>query len=391
MRLSPRERVRIALDHGEPDRIPIDFGSTAVSGITLSAYKQLRVALGLREKKPVILSKAFQLAEVDEDVFQHFKIDFRPVFYNSHRVELCSSSSSDRYTDEWGVVRFRPSGGLYFDIIESPLADADIDDLETYPWPDPLASFRFDGIESLAMNLHENTDYALVGPGYDGGFFEDAWMMRGYEQFLMDLLINQEFSIALMRNILDIRKVMTGRYLELVGKYLDVVYVADDLATQSGLLISPQTYRSIVKPLQRDYYQFIKERTEAKLFYHCCGNIEPLLEDFIEIGVDIINPVQVSIEGLDVQRIKEKYGDRICFWGGIDTQQVLPQGNREDVRDEVRTRVSELARGGGYVLAPVHNIQPDVKPENISVMYEAVKEFGEYPIGADDAGPLSSA
>jgi uroporphyrinogen decarboxylase len=380
MRITSRERVRLALNHKESDRIPVDFGATAVTGITLPAYKKLCFAIGLEEKNPVILSRAFQLAEVDEEIFDYFDVDFRPVFYNSHRIENRTDSARDCYEDEWGVVRFRSSEGLYFDVVEHPLAEAEIEDLETYPWPNPLASFRFEGVERLARNLYESTNYALVGPGYDGGFFEDAWMMRGYERFLVDLLNNQDFAIALMRKILHIRKLMTGRYLELVGKYLDVIYVADDLAIQTGLLISPQAYRKIVKPLQKEYYQFIKERTEAKLFYHCCGNIEPLLEDLIEIGVDIINPVQVSAEGMDTKVLKEKYGDRICFWGGVDTQHVLPYGKVNDVRREVRKRVRELAFGGGYVLAPVHNIQPDISTENICAIYEEVKYAGEYPI-----------
>jgi uroporphyrinogen decarboxylase len=217
-----------------------------------------------------------------------------------------------------------------------------------------------------------------VGPGYDGGFFEDAWMMRGFEQFLMDLLVDPEFAQALMRKILDLRKQQTGRYLELVGKYLDVVYVADDLAMQTGPLISFDTYRSLVKPLQKEYYSFVKERTDAKLFYHCCGNVEPLLEDFIEIGVDIINPVQVSTAGMDTQRLKEIYGDRISFWGGIDTQHILPHGSVEDVKLEVRQRVRDLAPGGGFVLAPVHNIQPDVPPANIQAMVQEAKKMGQY-------------
>jgi uroporphyrinogen decarboxylase len=230
-----------------------------------------------------------------------------------------------------------------------------------------------------SKDLYDNTDFALVGPGYDGGFFEDAWMMRGFEQFLMDLLVNPEFAYALMRKILDIRKRQTGKYLELVGEYLDVVYVADDLAIQTGSLLSLETYRSLVKPLQREYYSFIKDRTKAKLFYHCCGDISPLIEDFIEIGVDIINPVQVSIDGMDILHLKETFGDRISFWGGIDTQHVLPHGNMEDVKREVRQRIRELASGGGFVLAPVHNIQPDVPPENIQAMYQEAKNMGGYP------------
>jgi uroporphyrinogen decarboxylase len=378
--MTSRQRVRLTLDHQEPDRVPIDLGATSVTGITLNAYEKLQKSLSLPTPTPTVLSTNFQLAEIDEIVLRIFDVDFRPVFYQSHRVSTASDPQSDIVVDEWGIKRKRPAGGLYYDIVGSPLADASIDDLERYPWPDPLASFRFNGIAERAQDLYENTEYALVGPGYDGGFFEDAWMMRGFERFLMDLLIDQDFASALMRKILDLRKQQTGRYLELVGKYLDVVYVADDLATQRGPLISLETYRSFIKPLQEEYYSFIKERTAAKLFYHCCGDVSSLLEDFIEIGVDIINPVQVSIDGVDIQHLKEVYGDRISFWGGIDTQHVLPYGDVEDVKSEVRRRVRALAPGGGFVLAPVHNLQPDVPPENIQAMVEEAKRVGVYPV-----------
>jgi uroporphyrinogen decarboxylase len=376
--MTPRVRVRRALNHQEPDRVPIDLGATSVTGLTMQAYHNLRKSLNINGSKPVLLSKGFQLAEIDEPLLRLFEVDFRPVFYQSHKAPANSGQDSDVFVDEWGIKRYCPAGGFYYDIVEYPLAEAEIEDLETYPWPDPLAPFRFTGVQERAKDLYEHTDYALVGPGYDGGFFEDAWMMRGFERFLMDLLVDQEFAYALMRKILDLRKRQTGRYLELVGEYLDVVYVADDLAIQTGSLISIETYRSLVKPLQKEYYSFIKERTEAKLFYHCCGNVEPLLEDFIEIGVDIINPVQVSIEGMDTRRLKETYGDRISFWGGIDTQHVLPHGSVEDVKLEVRQRVRELAPGGGFVLAPVHNIQPDVPTKNIQVMYQEAKKVGQY-------------
>lgn len=378
--MKPRERVRAALNHQEPDRIPMDLGATSVTGITLKAYEKLRESLKITTPEPIVLSRAFQLAEVAEGVLRFFDVDFRPVFYQSHKAPTISGHHPDTFVDEWGIKRFCPVGSLYYDIVEYPLAKASIADLETYPWPDPLAPFRFDGIRERAKDLYDNTDFALVGPGYDGGFFEDAWMMRGFEQFLMDLLADPEFAHALMRKILDIRKRQTGKYLELVGEYLDVVYVADDLAIQTGSLLSLETYRSLVKPLQKEYYSFIKERTGAKLFYHCCGAIAPLLEDFIEIGVDIINPVQVSIDGMDVLHLKKTYGDRISFWGGIDTQHILPHGSVEDVRREVRQRIRELASGGGFVLAPVHNIQPDVPPENIRAMYQEAKDMGRYPV-----------
>ncbi len=376
--MSHRQRVRAALNHQEPDRVPIDLGSTAVTSLTMKAHRNLQSHLRLAPKEPVLVSRMFQVAKVDEDILRHFDVDFRAVFYRTYEENEGIVFNSDRYINEWGVTLYRPKEGLYYDIVDSPLAEAEIEDLESYHWPDPLNPYRFDGLDREAEDLYETTDYALVGPGTDASFFEDSWMLRGFERFLMDLLDNPEFIHMLLGKVLDIRKAMMGRYLELVGRYLDVVYVADDLAIQTGPLVSLDMYRTMIKPYQREYFHFIKERTQAKLFYHCCGNVLPLLEDFIEIGVDIINPVQVSAQDMDTKVLKEKFGDRICFWGGIDTQHVLPRGSQEEVREEVRRRIGNLAPGGGYVLAPVHNVQPDVPPENLCAMYHEAVLLGRY-------------
>lgn len=378
--MTHRERVRAALKHQEPDRVPIDLGSTAVTSLTIKAHRDLERHLGLTPRAPVLLSRMFQLTKIDECILRHFDIDFRPLFYRTCEQSQGGGFNLDCYVNEWGITLYRPKEGLYYDIIDSPLAEAEIEDLENYDWPNPLNSYRFEGLDREAQDLYENTDYALVGPGTDASFFEESWMLRGFERFLMDLLVNPEFIHLLFRKVLDIRKAMMGRYLELVGGYLDVVYVADDLAIQTGPLISLDTYRTMVKLYQREYFQFIKERTNAKLFYHCCGNVTPLLDDFIGIGVDIINPVQVSAEGMDTKRLKKQFGERLCFWGGVDSQHVLPKGSIEEVREEIDRRVQDLAPGGGYVLAPVHNVQPDVPPENLCAMYDEAKAVGSYPI-----------
>ena len=377
--MSHRERVRAALSHQEPDRVPMDLGSTQVTTLTLRAYRALRAACGLSPRRPLMLSTVFQVVRLDEELLQYLDIDFRPLFYRPMRRRP-SAGNADTFIDGWGITWRRPRGGLYFELAESPLAEAGVDDLESYAWPDPLNPDRLAGLREVARRLHKGTDYALVGPGMEGGFFEDAWMLRGLERFLTDLLLDPPFVHALLRRIVDIRKQMFGCYLDLVGEYLDVVYVADDLAIQNGPLLSHALYRAIVKPYQQELYAFIKERCDAKLLYHCCGSVGSLIDDFIEIGVDIINPVQVSAEGMRADWLKQRYGDRICFWGGIDTQRVLPYGTAREVRREVDRLVRELAPGGGFVLGPVHNVQPDVPPENLLAAYDEARIVGRYPL-----------
>lgn len=358
----------------------MDLGSTVVTGLTLAAHKKLEQHLRLDPRNQPFLSIMFQVVRPDERIMKHFDIDFRPLYYRPPQESKARALSGNSFIDEWGITLHKPEGGFYYDIIDSPLKNATVEDLDSYDWPDPLDPGRFEALEEEARHLYEETDYALVGPGTQASFFEQSWMLRGFERFLMDLVLNPGFVHALLRRVLDIRKAMVRRYLELVGRYLDVVYVADDVAMHTGPLMSFETYRRMVKPYQEEYYRFIKERTEAKLFYHCCGNVTSFLDDFIEIGVDIINPVQVSAREMDSKSLKERFGDRICFWGGIDTQRVLPHGDVKEVRDEVRRRVADLAVGGGYVLAPVHNVQPDVPPENLCAMYDEAKVVGNYPI-----------
>jgi uroporphyrinogen decarboxylase len=331
-------------------------------------------------KEPIVISRAGQIAVPHEEVMRRLDVDIRGLYYRPLPVDTGKDLGDGRIINEWGVTLNKPQGGLYYDIVESPLKEATIADLEGYDWPDPLDPGRFEGLEEEAEYLYRETDYGLVGPGYETGLFEDAWALRGFESFLVDLILNPDFVHALLRRVLDVRKAMMGRFLELVGQYLDVVYIADDVAMHTGPLMSPDTYRRLVKPYQKEFFQFTKERTEAKLFYHCCGNVVPLLEDFIEMGVDIMNPVQVSAREMDTKALKARFGDRVSFWGAIDTQHVLPGGSMEEVREEVRRRVIDLAPGGGYVLAAVHNVQPDVPPENLCIMFEQAIEVGRYPL-----------
>jgi uroporphyrinogen decarboxylase len=370
--MTPRERVLRALAHEETDRVPTDFGGTISSTISVVAYDNLKEALGIHTPTRV-LETTFQLAEIEEQVFVAIGADTRPL-YGNPPSEKNFINEKGEYVDEWNIVHTPSDTGLYYENLSPPLAEAGIEDLHRYPWPDPADPARTHGLKDKAKALSES-GYAICGaPNHFARIIEQAQQLRGMEQLLIDLYENPDFVKALFTKILEIQKVRWDKYLAEVGQVVDVVRVGDDVATQSAPIMSPAMYRELLKPSHREYFGFIKERTDAKLFYHSCGATAELIDDFLEIGVDIINPVQVSATGMAPKALKERFGDRAVFWGGIDSQHTLPNGTPEDVRREVRERIDVLGRGGGYVLCPVHNIQPDVSAKNILALYGEAQE-----------------
>jgi uroporphyrinogen decarboxylase len=381
--MKPRERVLKAIAHQNTDRIPRDLGSTSTSGIHKIAYRNLLEYLGHDSSEIEDIETHQQLAKVDEAILEKFKIDVRGVWERGMlalRPPECSGSKAgDLFKDTWGCVWRLPPGGLYYDVVESPLADApaDLKVLDDYPWPDPHdQTMNLDAIEE-ARRLHEGTDYAVFGQCFLS-FFGLACFLRGFSQFLMDLVLNRNFAEALMDRILDNHEARNHHFLNAVGDHVDIVgYLGDDYATQQSTLISPALYREVMVPRQRRIIDFVRRYTDAPFFMHQDGAIFALMEDIIDVGADILNPVQYSADGMgDTRKLKEQFGDRLTFWGGgVDAQDILPHGSPDDVREEVKRRVGDLSPGGGYIFATVHNIQPDVPPENILAIYEALDEF----------------
>lgn len=379
--LTPRERVRRAIRRQEPDRVPLDLGTTTSTTMVDGAHEQLKGYLGIKGGERRLISVMFQLVLVEEAILREFQIDLRPVMGKGPSQVRGGYGPDGTFVDEWGVKFRRPPGGLYYDIVASPLREATLADLESYPFPDPLDPGRAAGVEEEARLLHENTDYAVVGtPGGPVNIFELSWYLRGLDQFLMDLVADKPFAHALLREVTDLQKAKYGEFLKQTGGYLDIVRIGDDLGTQGQPFVSPALYREMIKPYHREYFSFIKEHTDAALMFHSCGNVYPLLPDLIEMGVDILNPVQVSAKDMEPARLKREFGDRLTFSGAIDTQHVLPHGSVQEVEEEVRRRIRELGPGGGYMIASVHNLQPDVPPENVAAMFRAGLSYGRYPL-----------
>jgi len=384
MPMKSRERVWMALNHQEPDRIPIDLGGSIVTSITKSAYLDLKKYLGMEVEQIKMLDYVQQLPYVTEDLMQRFQVDFR-------MVQLPAATAQDltvfedgdylAFTDRWGSKLHMPrQGGLYFDWVDFPLKSTDMEALEQYQWPqpDPLA-YNLRLLEQ-AKTLSEETDYALVGSAViGGGIFEQPARTLGLENFLMALVREPQFADRLMDRITDIYIESCNNYLDLLGEYIQVFTFWDDVCTQDGWMIRPDLYRRLIKPKQKRLVEAIKKKTQAKLFYHSCGATFDLIPDLIDLGFDILNPVQVSARGMDSKRLKQTFGKDITFWGGaVDTQSVLPFGTPQQVADEVKRRIDDFAPGGGFVFAAVHNIQAFVPPENIVALFDTALEYGGY-------------
>jgi len=372
--LTPRERLLTALSHREPDHVPRDLGGR-VTGITIVAYDALKAFFGLEEQNEVIDHKQ-QLARPSEEVLQRLGIDTRYIMPGAPRGwerQVSEDSTGYSYVDVWGIgLRMPKENGHYFDMVSHPLAGLTVEDLNSYPWPDPQDPGLTEGLREEARRLSEQTDYALVGDP-SSSLFERAWYLRGFQNFMIDLVTDERFAAALLDKLLELRMAGLQNFLEEVGDYIHVLRLGDDLGQQGGPLIAPPLYRRLVKPRQRELIRFIKQRTDAYIFYHSCGSVVEFVDDLIEIGIDILNPVQVSAQGMEPARLKAKYGDHLTFWGGVDSQRVLPYGTPEEVREDARRRIEQLGAGGGYVLDAVHNIQPDVPPENVVAMYGAAE------------------
>ena len=381
--MKPRERVRLALNHQEPDRIPIDLGATIISSIAKTTYVQLKQQLGLPLEEITMLDYVQQLPYVSEDLMQRFGVDFRLVQLpaaTAAGVDIFEEGNYYAFTDRWGSKLHMPKeNGFYFDWVDFPIKEPTLAALDQYRWPRPDSDETNARLGAVAKWLYENTDYALVGSAViGGGIFEQPARVMGLQNFLMALLTAPQFADRLMEQITDIYIESCSRYLDHVGQYLQVFTFWDDVTGQNGWLIRPELYRKMIKPKQKRLVEAIKKKTDAKLFFHCCGAARGLIPDLIELGFDILNPVQVSARGMDTKELKAEFGKDITFWGGIDTQRVLPFGKPQDVADEVKRRIDDLAPGGGFVLAAVHNIQALVPPENIVTMFDTALAYGKY-------------
>lgn len=417
--MTSRERIRKAIKHEQPDRIPIDLGSTPVTGIAASTYARLRRALGLARRRVKVIEPFQILAEVDAEVIEKLGVDtiglqppttmfgfanenwkpwrlfdgtevLIPGLFNTTQDRdgnLLLYPHGDTSASPSGKM---PKGGYYFDGI---VRQETIDEkhLDPHEWvKDQYSVFTEEELrylEETAKNLYQNTDLSLVGCFWQGGFGDIATVpglsvrhpkgIRNPQDWIMAHALYPKYIKGIFSLQCEIVLQNLKLYYQALGDKIDVIIVSGtDLGAQKASSISPDMYRDIYKPFHKMVNEWIHKNTSWKIFYHTCGSIVSLLDDLVEVGVDILNPVQCSAAGMDPLFLKEKYGDKLVFWGGgIDTQRTLPFGTPEQVRREVAQRCQIFRKKGGFVFNAIHNIQPKTPTENIIAMFETVKDF----------------
>ena len=408
-----RERVLEAINHRETKRVPIDFGGHQSSGISAIAYARLKKALGITTGDIYVYDMIQQLAIIEPEVLDAVGADVVDLgrgfmleakdwkgweLPNGTRCKIPHYLNVERRGDDWYVVSeegvdlgIQKKGCLYFEQLHRPWAEKDMPeqdfaDLEeafartmwgSVPAPGrhlPLTDEGLDELARGAKKLRQSTDRAIMGT-FGASFFETPQFLYGMDRYLLHMAMHPEACVRLSEALCSLYLPRLEKWLGAVGPYVDIVRFGDDFGGQNGPLLSPQMYRSYYKPFQEKLWRRTKELAgHAGSQLHSCGGIEPLLDDLIEAGLEMVNPVQITCQGMDAKHLKTKYGGRLVLWGGgCDTRQVLPQGTPEEVRRHVREQVGILRQGGGFVFQQVHNIQADVPAENILAMFEAVR------------------
>jgi uroporphyrinogen decarboxylase len=352
--MTPRQRTRNALTNQTPDRTPVDLGGTILSSATAEMQQSLVDILGLGHQP-----RDERFRNFDNRIQEHFGCDMRSI--------------KPRKGRSWG---FR-------DVHEAPMRELPIDEIEPYPWPQPDDAM-IEGLEQEARFLHEETDYFICAGQVGQGLFEAGCWLRGYDKILYDCALDPDWVHAFNRKLLAVNEALGDAYYPVVGPYVDMVIIGDDIATQNDVYISPDMWRDLYKPYFARYIQSIKRHCpNALIAHHSCGSTHKVLDDLAEIGVDVINPVQTRAAGMEPENLAG-WKPRLAFHGGVDLQHVLPHGTAHEVEQFVKHLIDTLGAGGGYVLAACHTLPDDVKPANVIAMLEAARKHGQ-PAGPTDS------
>ena len=382
--MNSRERIITALNHHEPDKVPFDLAGTTWTGITNGAYRKLLAYMGKNPEEPAWADVIQQIVVPSDDILGHLEVDTRGLFpLTSHNWDVYSKLSDKgnkwEYHDEWGFTHHFPkTGGFWFSIVKYPMENIEPskDAILRYNWPAASDKERIKDLRNIANRFRENGKIVML-KGLCAGIFEMQQRFRGMNNALIDSFLYPEFSDLLIGKIADLKIEFWEMALAELGDAADVIAEADDYGTQESQLIDPEHFRMFYKPhIARIISSMKRFAPKARIMFHSCGNVRPLIPDFIEMGIDILNPVHINAEGMEPYQLKKDFGKDIVFWGGgVDTQNILAQGGVSDVTDNVRRNIDALAPGGGFVFAAVHNIQSEVPPQNIMAMAEAIKKY----------------
>jgi uroporphyrinogen decarboxylase len=387
MNMNSRERILNAFNFEESDRVPYDLAATTWTGITNTAYQNYLNYIGRPAQEPNWADVIQQIVVPSEDILQELHADVRGVFpLTSHNWDVYSQLRDCvdyfEYYDEWGFTHHFPKNGFWFSLVKHPMEHVDFmeeDIVEKGTWPDAKNPKRFEGLRQRAIEHHQNGKCVFT-KGLCAGLFEMHQRVRGMENAMMDSFMFPENSDKLIGKLADLKIEFWDALLDEIGDVVDVVGEGDDYGTQQSQLIAPDHFRAYYKPHFERVLNFIKQKKpNIKIMFHSCGNVREIIPDFIEMGIDILNPVHVNATGMEPVQLKKDFGKDIVFWGGgVDTQHILPSGTPQEVKEDVKKNVEALAPGGGFVFSTVHNIQAEVPPQNVMAMLEALNEFGNY-------------
>jgi uroporphyrinogen decarboxylase len=351
----------------------------------MQPYRELKSLLGVEAPDDYLYDwPELGTAAIDEETMVRLGSDVRGVLDLEPASVLEANANRPPHSDyinSWGsgATEIRP--GEWFPMVCPMKAVTTVKEIDDHPWPDMDDPTRVAHVAADAARLAEEGRYAIMATPWLLFPLERAFAMQGMDTFLMNLALRPDFAEALLWRIQERCKVLMGHFLDALGPNVDIIKIGDDLGTQDSLLMSPDMYRAILKPIHADLIAFIRERTSAKVFFHSCGDVFPLIDDLVEVGVDILNPIQTSAGKLaNLREVKDRWGDRLAFCGAVDTHRILPTGAPDEVRDEVRRVIGILAPGGGYLASSVHTVMNDVPAENVLAMVDAVRAFGTYPI-----------
>lgn len=380
-----RHRVEAALMHQEPDRVPMSMTITEIP------YLRLREHIGLPPDEELRPNR-FGEVEPAIDLLETLGFDTASLKLRQPDVNIAPGALPDGTVfDEWGVGRKRidlPNGAFLLEVTYSPFEGMHPDeiDLDAYPWPDPADPGRVSGLREDARQKFEQTELAYIGR-FGGTIMEMAAFLRGYETWMMDLILFPDFARALMNRIADIQIAMDEAGIREAGQYLSIFKLSgEDLGMQDRPLFSNQVWQEVLRPILSRRWNAARQALDkyggnhVHLMLHSDGAIRSFIPDLIEDGIQVLDPIQTGCIGMGVESLEEDFGDDLTFHGGIDAQLILPFGTPKSVADEVKRVIFAMGQGGGLILGPVHNVQPDVPPENLVAMCQAVREFGRYPL-----------
>jgi uroporphyrinogen decarboxylase len=372
--MTSRERILAAISHQQPDRVPLDLGGTRNSTMVVEGYERLKAHFGITTRTKMI-ERMMRVVEIDEGALTALGIDTRGLFPGAPTAGMAADLGPRRYRDMWGVERTQPEGSYYYDLAGSPLTgEVSVADILKYPWPDPDDRGFTAGLKERVRWVREHTDAASV-LALPPAFVHISQYLRGFEDWFCDFVADPKRLEVLFDAILDVTMAIAKRQLQEVGGLVDVVLTSDDLGSQSAFLVSREHYLRYIKPRQQRFFRQIKDLTPAKVVFHSCGAVASIIDDLLEMGVDALNPVQPQAAGMNPADLKKKYRGRMAFWGGTDSQDIVPRGSVADIEQMVERLIEDMGEGGGYVFSNCHNIQPDVPLENVLAMFQHARAY----------------